>query len=79
MPSLLGSGQAERKRVAGGSFGSWEAARSGGRAFGASVMALITLGGPPGTPPYMTGLNGKSFTLALSPPPPVTRRCKFSG
>jgi hypothetical protein len=44
--------------TAGGNFGSWAAADK-------SALAQITLGAPPGTPPYMTGLNGKNFALGF--------------
>jgi len=51
--------------TAGGSFPSWALAEQGGASTGKSVLAQITLGMPPGTPPYMTGLNGKDFAIGL--------------
>jgi hypothetical protein len=54
--------------TAGGSFATWGAAQAGGGSIGESVLAQITLGGPPGTPPYMTGLNGATFHLNVPEP-----------
>lgn len=54
--------------TASGSFATWAAAKSGGGSIGESVLAQITLGGPPGTPPYITQLNGKTFSLSVPEP-----------
>jgi hypothetical protein len=57
--------------TAGGSFPTWGAAAAGGGRIGETVLAQITLGGPPGTPPYMTGLNGSRnpIPVTLNPEP----------
>jgi len=52
----------------GGSFATWAAAKAGSGSIGESILAQITLGTPPGTPPYMTGLNGHTFQLAVPEP-----------
>lgn len=54
--------------TAGGSFATWAAASVNG-IIGESALAQITLGGPPGTPPYITGLNGKTFNISPVPEP----------
>jgi hypothetical protein len=54
--------------TAGGNFATWAAAQAAGGFIGESILTQITLGGPPGTPPYMTGLNGtKVFVLIPEP------------
>lgn len=53
----------------GGNFATWAAAATGGGSIGESALAQVTLGTPPGTPPYMTGLNGATFHLSPIPEP----------
>jgi len=54
--------------TAGGSFATWASAQSGGGSIGSSILTQVTLGTPPGTPPYMTGLNGHTFSLTVPEP-----------